>query len=526
MTARSQSRYLAVWFVHLPTDRIERALSPRPRDPRVVVAEIKSALRLTALNAAAAELGLKPGMPLADARAMHPALVVDHANETADRHLAEAISDWLTRYTPLVGLSENDGMMLDITGCAHLFGGEEAMRKDIVRRLAAQGVTARTAVAGTVGAAWALARFATKRIVSDNELRESVLPLPLAALRLGADKLDALARVGLKTIADIEGRPRAPLAARFGPELLRRLDQILGTADEPITPRLPVPPYIAERCFAEPVTHEEYVLQIVEHLAHELGRRLEERGEGARALQVTLYRTDGAVRRLSVATSKPLRDPRTLHRLFKERFASLADELDPGFGYDIVRLAVITAEAASIAQTDIVKAAAGSDDIAHLIDRMGVRFGTARVKRLGFAESHIPEYAVVEAPAHVSSPAFLSAVVTSAKAEAMEGALRQDSICTRPLRLFERPEEIDAIAEIPDGPPARFKWRRVTHEVAATEGPERIATEWWRGEKGNALTRDYFRVEDKDGRRFWLYREGLYGRETTRPRWFVHGLFA
>jgi protein ImuB len=508
----------------LPTDRIERALSPRPRDPRVIVAEIKSALRLAAMNAAAAELGLKSGMPLADARAMYPALLVDHADETADGHLAEAVCDWLGRYTPLVGLTAPDGMMLDISGCAHLFGGEEAMRKDIVRRLGAQGFTARTAVAGTAGAAWAFARFGTKRVVTDSELRETLLPLPLAALRLDADKIDALTRVGLKRIADIEGRPRPPLAARFGADLLRRLDQALGTADEPITPRLPLPPYIAERCFAEPVTHEEYILQTVEHLAVNLARRMGERGEGARALQVTLYRVDGAVRRLSVATSKPLRDTRALCRLFKERFATLADELDPGFGFDVVRLSVTTSEKTAPAQRDIVAAAQGAGDIDHLIDRLGVRFGIRRVLRLGFAESHIPEYAVIATPAHhPPSPAGEG----NHRAAMVEGAFARDSLSpTRPLRLFDRPEEIDAIAEVPDGPPARFKWRRVMHEVAATEGPERIATEWWRDEQGRPLTRDYFRVEDRNGRRFWLYREGLYGRETNAPRWFVHGLFA
>jgi len=468
------------------------------------------------MNAAAAELGLKPGMPLADARAMYPALLFDHADATADGRLAEAVCDWLSRYTPLVGLTAPDGMMLDISGCAHLFDGEEAMRKDIVRRLGAQGFTARTAVAGTAGAAWAFARFGTKRVVTVSELREALLPLPLAALRLDADKIDALARVGLKRIADIEGRPRPPLAARFGADLLRRLDQALGTADEPITPRLPLPPYIAERCFAEPVTHEEYILQTVEHLAVNLTHRMEERGEGARALQVTLYRVDGAVRRLSVATSKPLRDTRALCRLFKERFATLADELDPGFGFDVVRLSVTTAEKTTPAQRDIVAAAQSAGDIDHLIDRLGVRFGIRRVQRLGFAESHIPEYAVVATPAHEPPQRTTESKPPQQDTQGL----------TRPLRLFDRPEEIDAIAEVPDGPPARFRWRRVMHEVAATEGPERIAMEWWRDETGRALTRDYFRVEDANGRRFWLYREGLYGRETNAPRWFVHGLFA
>jgi protein ImuB len=225
------------------------------------------------------------------------------------------------------------------------------------------------------------------------------------------------------------------------------------------------------------------------------------------------------VRRLSVATSKPLRDTRALCRLFKERFATLADELDPGFGFDVVRLSVTTAEKTEPAQKDIVSSATGHDDIAHLIDRLGVRFGMRRVQRLGFAESRIPEFAVVAVSARDGPSA-------EALAKADTQPLQDTTAPARPLRLFERPEEIDAIAEVPDGPPARFKWRRVMHEVAATEGPERIAMEWWRDDQGRPFTRDYFRIEDKHGRRFWLYREGLYGRETNAPKWFVHGLFA
>jgi protein ImuB len=468
------------------------------------------------MNAQAAELGLRIGMPLADARAMYPTILVDHTDDFADQSLCEAINDWLGRYTPLVGLSPPHGMMLDISGCAHLFGGEEAMRKDIGRRLALQGFKSRLAIAGTAGAAWALARFGDKRIVANTDLSNTLRALPLAALRIDADKIDALTRVGLKKIADITDRPRAPLAARFGAILLRRLDQAMGVMEEPITPRLPLPPYIAERCFAEPITHEAYILQTIEHLAAELARRMEERGEGARALQVTLYRVDGAVRRLSVATSKPLRDTRALCRLFKERFSTLVDELDPGYGFDVVRLSVTTAEKTTAAQKDIVTSATGSDDIHHLIDRMGVRFGLNRVMRLTPNDSHIPEYAVVEVPAHHPVP---PTVETNPRQQDATGP-------TRPLRLFERPEEISAIAEVPDGPPARFNWRRVHHEVTHTEGPERIAMEWWRDEKGQPLTRDYFRVEDDHGRRFWLYREGLFGSETPAPKWFVHGVFA
>ncbi|MEQ1752942.1 MAG: DNA polymerase Y family protein [Micropepsaceae bacterium] len=523
-------RYLAIWFSHLTTDRIERGLSlpsaGNASEPRIVVAEIKSALRLCAMNPSASQLGIKVSTVLADVRAMYPGIIVEQADDQADARLLEAVSDWLARYTPLVGLTPPDGVMLDITGCAHLFGGEDTMRRDVVRRLCEQGLSARTAIASTPGAAWGIARYGEKRIVETGELHAIMCALPLAALGLDPDRVDALARVGLKKIADIVDRPRAPLAARFGTTLLRRLDAALGLLDEPITPRLPVAPYIAERNFIEPVTREDFVLQTIEHLATDLTRRMEERGEGARALQVTLFRVDGAVRRLSVATSKPQRDPRALCRLFRERFSSLTDELDLGCGYDVIRLAVTTAEKAESTQASLVSNAnsstSGSDDITLLIDRLGVRFGPRRVQRLGFAESHVPEYAVTEIPHRLQQADACAADGGTAPHPTLQDTLSP----ARPLRLFERPEPVDAIAEVPDGPPARFRWRRIAHEVVHAEGPERIAMEWWRNEAGRTLTRDYFRVEDREGRRFWLYREGLFGTETDRPQWYVHGLFA
>ena len=512
-------RFLSLWLERLPTDRIERQLSPAPAEqaPRVVVRDIKSALRLVAVNEAASKLGLNPGLALADARAMFPAIVVEHADGSADRRLLEAIVDWANRYTPLVGLDAPDGMMLDVTGCAHLFGGEDAMVRDIVRRLRAQGFIARATIAATPGAAWAVTHHGKPGVVQAAATQAALLPLPLAALRLDAGTIDALARVGLKRIADIVDRPRAPLAARFGARLLQRLDQAFGRLNEPIAPRLPVPPYLAERIFPEPLVLESDILLTIEQLAAELARRMEERGDGARALQMTLFRVDGAVRRLSVATSRPLRDPRLLCRLFKEKFAVLTDELDPGFGFDLVRLAVTNADSLAADQQHFIAPGESSDDVADLIDRLGARFGLRRVIRYVPQETHIPEYAVVAVPAREAQGIKWPAV----------NPPQQDSVGpTRPLRLFERPEAIEAVAEVPDGPPARFSWRRMQHQVARADGPERIAMEWWRDDKGRPLTRDYFRVEDQTGRRFWLYREGLYNREVDRAHWYLHGVFA
>ena len=511
-----------------------------------MAAAAAGAQRLTAVNDAAAALGLRCGLALADARAMYPRLEVAEADPEADRCLLEAVADWADRYTPLVALDPPDGLLLDVTGCAHLFGGETAMARDLMERLAAQGFHARAAVADSVGGAWAMARYGEAAVVPRGDTAAAVLALPVAALRIDADIADALVRTGLKSIGDLAVRPRAPFAARFGRALLQRLDQVLGRLEEPISPRLPLPSAVAERRFPEPIAREEDVLGTVEQLAYELGRVLERRGEGARLLALALFRTDGKVHRLEIGTGTPLRDAARVRKLFEDRLAVLGDAADPGFGFDMVRLSALVAERCDPVQSGL----AGPDrneELAHLIDRLGARFGLRRVTRPVAQDTHIPEYAVVAVPAHAlsslsppergrsasgarqvgghadvrpSPPPFLL------QGEGEERAEQDPLSPTRPIRLFERPEPIDAIAEVPDGPPVRFRWRRVVHQVARAEGPERIAMEWWRDDRGNKLTRDYFRVESSIGTRVWLYREGLFDSETAKPRWYLHGLFA
>lgn len=503
-----------MWLKWLSTDRIE-CRSPAPDDaPLVIVEPVKSALRICALNDVAAALGLRLGMPLADARAMYPSLHVADADPQADHALLEAAADWCDRYTPLVGVDPPDGLLLDIGGCAHLFGGERALAGDLCARFQRQGLRVKIGLADSVGCAWAAARFGETRLVPKGALRDVLLPLPLAALRLDGDIVSALAQAGLKRIADVIDHPRAPLAARFGQEFLRRLDQALGREDESIKSRLPLPSYVAERRFADPIMMEADVLGSIGHLARELGIIMERRGQGARLLQAALFRTDGKVYRLEAGTGEPLRDPARIHRLFAERLTAIGDACDPGFGYDLIRLSALVTEQINPAQTGL----AGNDhsaELAHLIDRLSARFGSRRVTRLLPCDSHIPEYAVAALPAQAVRLEF-------AAAPAEQDSLSQ----ARPLRLFAQPEPVEAVAEVPDGPPARFRWRHILHEVVAAEGPERIAMEWWHNAKGEALTRDYFRVESRQGARAWLYREGLYQREIVSPRWFLHGLFA
>jgi protein ImuB len=515
MNVSSTRRYLSVWLRQLATDRIARTSSAPVDQPLVIVASIKSALRITALNDAAARLRLKAGMALADARAMYPSLAVEHADPDADQRLLDAIADWCDRFTPLVGLAPPDGLAFDVTGCAHLFGGEKAFCRDLVTRLAAQGFATRVAVADTFGCAFAMAHFGEAEIgmVPPAEMRAALAPLPLAALRLAPEIVDALAQVGLKHIGDVLERPRAPLAARFGVEFIRRIDQALGREDEPIKPRLPVPTALVERRFPDPIALEADVLGTIEQLARDLDRLLERRGEGARLLQVALFRTDGAVHRIELGTSAPVRDPKRVCRLFADRLAVLGDACDPGFGFDMLRLSALVTERFDPTQTGF--AALDQDaELAHLIDRLGARFGLRRVVRLVPQDTHIPEFAVAAVPAHAPK--------SNQQLPAIEF---QSLIPARPIRLFDHPERIEAVAEVPDGPPVRFRWRHVLHEIARAEGPERIAMEWWR-EQVPQPTRDYFRVEDSNGRRFWLYRDGLYGSETARPRWFMHGLYA
>jgi protein ImuB len=527
-------RYLSVWLRRLPTDRIERRCGLPGDAPLIIVEPVKSALRVSALNDAAARLGLHTGLPLADVRAMHPGIDVRNAEPAADRALLEAVADWCDRYTPLVGLDAPDGLLLDISGCAHLFGGEEALLHDMARRLWLQGLNARLCVADSVGCAWAVARFGDAAIVPKGEGPAALDALPLAALRVDDESVGALAQSGLKLIRDVTTRPRAPLAARFGSGFLRRIDQAFGREEESITPRLPVPSCTAEQRFAEPIGLEADVLGTIEKLARELSASMERRGEGARLLQVALFRADGKVFRFDAKAGTPLRDPVRIRRLFSERFAASGDEADPGFGYDMLRLSALVVE-----RMDEVQAGLARDDhaaeLAHLIDRLSARFGSSRVVRPMPRDTHIPEFAEQMVAAQqaqsgevgTGSPqdcATRKRVTDQASAVA---PVEQDSLSpARPIRMFARPEEITATAEVPDGPPVRFRWRHVMHDVVAFEGPERIAMEWWRDAQGRVLTRDYFRVESKQGMRAWLYRDGLYGEAQHPPRWFLHGLFA
>jgi protein ImuB len=534
-------RILSLWLPRLPTDRIRRkgsrssaapasdhALSDACSNgscngPCIVVAKQDNALRISALDDAAAGLGLEVGLPLANARAVCPDIKVFDADEAADTEALNQIADWCDRFTPLVALDLPHGLFLDITGCAHLFGGEAAMLAMVCGALQRQGFVVASAIAGTPVCARTLTRCVPGRIVAAGEEADAIKSLPVFAL--GADDAitRGLRRAGLKTIGDVASRARPEITARFGAAFTSLLEQALGQAEAPINPRKPLPEYIVEKRFAEPVITDAVISVTLASLARTLVAAMERQGKGARRLEASFFRTDGAVRAVAVDTGQPVTKGDVIDRLFRERLDAIADPLDPGFGFDLIRLSASRTEIVVQQQHDLDANVHDNDELAALIDRIAARIGGSRVMVHLPQGTHIPERAVLALPAQHH-------LVLSAHAD--WPARVEEEPPLRPLRLFERPEQIQVIAQVPDGPPARFVWRRASHAVIRAEGPERIAMEWWRA-PGAMLTRDYFRVEDEVGLRFWLYRDGLYDREivqeegrVVQPNWFMHGLFA
>ncbi|NWH08366.1 MAG: DNA polymerase Y family protein [Alphaproteobacteria bacterium] len=518
----SARRYLALWLPFLSTDRVQRRMPPhltaRPDDlPLVLVEKLRGALRIAALNRAAAVNALKIGMSLADARAIVPDIRVGDIDPEADKRLTSGAAAACEMFTPLVAIDGADGLLLDITGCAHLFGGEEELLLRARRRLEALGLTARAAIAGTPDSARAFVRFTRIGVVESGGEEGPARALPVTALGRDAQTTIALTRAGLKTLGDLADRPSHLLSSRFGEGLVATLRRILGYEDIRITPLRPPPEVMAERHFPEPLLAMESLLGVLEKLAGDLMTTLEKRGAGGRAYEASFFRADGAVRRITLETAQGTRDVPRLMRLIGLKIEALADPLDPGFGFDALRLTVIRSEPLHAVQRTLAGGETAQDEtraVADLVDRLVARFGRENVRRFIARDTHDPVLAGGTVPC------------LSEAASAPWPAPDPGQPPLRPLTLFTHPQWIEVMAEVPDSPPLRFRWRRVLHEVTRAEGPERVAPEWWREGASAPATRDYYRVEDANGHRFWIFREGLYEDSNARPRWFLHGLFA
>lgn len=457
--------------------------------------------------------GLVVGMTLADSMARIPDLWVEEMNARADATLLDRMAEDSDRFSPVVMIDRPDGLLLDITGCDHIFGGEANLRRIFSARMRRAGFHIRTVIASGADTARALARFGRIAIVPLGEEAKAVRSLPIAALGLAeADRL-AISRAGLKTIGMVADRPSMTFAARFGEAMTLRLRRIQGLAHPPLEARREIPMLWVERRFPEPIGRVEDVETVLFELGQEACRQLGERREGGRIFEASLFRADGAVRRLVIETGRPMRDSATLLRLFRERLDALADPIDPGFGFDLIRLAVPHADALDALQPGLDGHAVEADEVADLADRLTVRFGENRVLRFLPENTHNPDRAARAVPASFNP--MISDVWPAPEEE--EPPLR-------PSQVFDPPQLIRiTMVEVPDGPPRKFLWRRREHIVSRAEGPERIAPEWWL--KPHDPTRDYYRIEDAEGSRFWLFRAGPYTPATPQPDWFVHGVF-
>jgi len=512
--------FLALWFPFLPTDRICRATPHERRQnlPLVLTERTVNALRLTSVDMSAAKLGLFPGMALTDARARIERLEVVAAAPEQDAILLKRLAFWCERYTPLIAFDQPHGLMLDITGCAHLFGGLCAMRADIVQRLERTGLGVQAAIADNSFAARLLARGTKGGVFSRLDSDQLVPRLPLSSLELTEAAETGLKRAGLKQISDVMSLPRAALTARFGSDLATKLDWLSRNERAPISPLRIMPLRITERRLSEPVSVMELVERILQELAQELFALLETEGKGVVLLEASFFRVDGKVRHIRIETGQPLREDRVFMRLMRERLNALTDPLDAGFGFDIIRLAALRSGRIAQHQTGLDQNEEDRAGFSQLIDRLSARLGAKRVLISFARDTHMPERAFGLRSAMQGNPKDAT--------DYANGKTLAGDPPARPIKLFRPPQPIESIAEVPDSPPSFFVWRRVRHHVRLAEGPERIEPEWWLAIGHDVPDlRDYYRVEDDNGQRFWIFREGLY-HGANYPRWFLHGLFA
>jgi protein ImuB len=527
-------RVLSIWLPSLAIERWAKSSDLAPDAPVVLTVEGPHGLLIHAVTKAAAERGARPGARLADARALDPALMAVPADPEGDAALVQQLAGWAGRWSPLVEV-DGDGLRLDVTGVAHLFGGECGLMQDVCRCFARIGLTAQTAMAPTAAAAWALARHSP--CICNDDLPAKLAPLHVSALRLDADTVRTLERLGLKTIGALTAMPRLALARRFrgAEDVVDALDRMLGRKPEPLTAAPAEPPPRALLKLEEPATHSEAASQALERLVPLLVGKLEQRRLGARRLSLIGYRVDGSVGIASVATAIPSREPKHLQRLLCDKAAAL----NPEFGFDAFALVADWTEELGAAQDSLVEEPSGTRELARLIDRLTVKLGPRAVQRPQRHESHLPERASGWVAAVSSSPSSLGegnhakhgGGVVARRQLPLHRLRRFPSPANageelkRPQRLLDRAEAIDVIYATPEGVPRRFMWRRAVHDIARVEGPERIAPEWWR-QPSSARLRDYYRVEDAEGRRYWIYREGLIGDgRGGLPNWFIHGLF-
>lgn len=541
-------RILSLWFPRLGAERLLRRDGLGPDTPLAVVQEVSNAQLLCSLSRGAEAAGLRPGQPLRDARAVCPDLLTRPHDPQGSAAMLAALRRWAGRYSPWVAEEAPEALTVDLTGCAHLFGGEAALLEQVTQDCGDLGLSVRAGIADTLGAAWALARYtgrsaqgprsgdaidqearATRsraakrpgrapppqgsqpgpagRIAPVGQTRQTLAPLPVAALRLSAEDAAGLAKLGVRQIGDLAGLPRAALARRFGRSVVRRLDQAVGLEPEPVSPAKPPPRFALRLTLPDPIGLQEDVAAGIDRLLPPLCARLERARLGARQVRLQAMRCDHRIETAEVSLTRPSADPDRIRPLLMLTL----DKLDAGPGIDALRLEVVRTEPVHARQHKghfDAAAQAGSNAGSALDDltgRLGARIGSERITRLHPAESHIPEKTAQLLAAAWSEPA------SSWPAPA----------APRPLLLW--PPEPVSCAD-PPGRPTQFRWRRQELNCAAVRGPERIAPEWWLDDPAwRSGTRDYWDVTTESGMRLWLFY--AHGHEMPGG-WFCQGLFA
>lgn len=496
-------RFVSIWFPYLATDWHARK-QPQLRDRAFV---LKSAVRnrvvITAANALAKAQGIYENMVLADARALYPSLHIMDDKPGLTTQLADRIAEWCIRFTPASAPDYPNGILLDASGCAHLWGGEEKYVNDITRRLDQRGYTVRVAMADTIGCAWAMARYGNNIIIEKGKQVEALLNLPVTALRIDEDTNDVLQKLGLRRISDIISIPAKALRRRFGNQLLQRLRQALGEEEENIVPVYPIEAYQERLPCMEPIKTKEGIEIALQHLLDSLCSRLRKEGKGLRKVFFRAYQLDGGTSGVEISTNQPSQNIEHLFRLFEIKLSTI----EPKEGIELFLLEATVVEDALIKQEDLWRTPSGllDSEVLDLMDRLTNRLGTEAVQRFLPTEHYWPERSFKKAADLNEQPA------TQWKLDK-----------PRPLQILYPPELIDVTAPVPDYPPLNFRYKGQLHIVAKADGPERIEQEWWIQEGEH---RDYYAVEDEEGKRYWLFRSGHYN-EKISPKWYLHGFFA
>lgn len=499
-----EKRFVSIWFKQLTADRMVLRHPALRSQAFVLAAPMQGRMVVTAINSQAASQGISLGMVVADAKASVPNLHVLDDRPGLEKKLLTTWGHWCIRYTPIVTMDPPDGLVLDATGCTHLWGGEQAYIEDITSRLTTKGFEVRIALADTVGAAWAVARFGKNiPVVPLGQHRDILSGFPPAALRLQKDTAERLHKLGFHTIGSFMSMPRTVLRRRFGDGLLLRLRQALGQEEEPLHPLRPVAPYIERLPCLDPIRTAKGIEIAIQRLLEAICNRLTQEDKGIRKATLTYFRIDGKTGSITMGTHRATAVVSHLFKLFTLKIP----QIEPALGIELFELEALHVEDTDPAQEILWEDTTGLEDpaLAELLDRLAGRTNTCTIRRYLPTEHHWPERSFQTA-------ASLSDITHTP----------WPTTQPRPTRLLAKPEPIEVSAPIPDYPPMVFRYRGKVHSIKKADGPERIAREWWMDDGEH---RDYYVVEDDKGQRYWLFRSGHY-QDELQCQWFIHGFFA